>query len=385
MTDNVLQYFVSLDNGGAENRIMDVYHHIDSAVVTFDFAVMEDKEHFFDAQVKEKGSQKILFPHPRNGIIKNYKTLKQFFTEHKEDYLAVHTHVSWYSGVVLLAAKRAGIAKRIAHSRGWVRKQISWKDKLLTIIGKMLIANSATDRLAISEEAGKYLFGKNSIANGKCKVIPNSVDEDKYLVLTTNEKESIRRILGVTDDKTQMLVTVANLRAIKNHTFLLDIASELKKVNYNYKLFLIGEGDQRGFLEEKICENGLQNEVILLGNRDDVPQILGAFDGMIFPSLSEGFGGVVLESQLVGVPVVASNMVPAFTDMGIGMVKYISLNETPKEWAEQIIQFFSKDFKWSHVEIISAINDKGFSIKSTAREYLRTYGIDEETIEKAII
>ena len=78
-------------------------------------------------------------------------------------------------------------------------------------------------------------------------------------------------------------------------------------------------------------------------------------------------------------------MVPAFTDMGIGMVKYISLNETPKEWAEQIIQFFSKDFKWSHVEIISAINDKGFSIKSTAREYLRTYGIDEETIEKAII
>ena len=109
MTDNVLQYFVSLDNGGAENRIMDVYHHIDSAVVTFDFAVMEDKEHFFDAQVKEKGSQKIIFPHPRNGIIKNYKTLKQFFTEHKEDYLAVHTHVSWYSGVVLLAAKRAGI------------------------------------------------------------------------------------------------------------------------------------------------------------------------------------------------------------------------------------------------------------------------------------
>lgn len=385
MAENILQYFVSLDNGGAENRMLDVYHHIDSSVVNFDFAVMEDKEHFFDAQVKEKGSKKIFFPHPRNGIIKNYQTLKSFFSDNRNNYLAVHTHVSWYSGVVLLAAKHAGIAKRVAHSRGWVRKQISWKDKLLTIIGKMLIAIAATDRLAISEEAGKYLFGKNSIANGKCKVIPNSVDEDKYLVLTTNEKESIRRILGVTDDKTQMLVTVANLRAIKNHTFLLDIASELKKVNYNYKLFLIGEGDQRGFIEEKICENGLQNEVILLGNRDDVPQILGAFDGMIFPSLSEGFGGVVLESQLVGVPVVASNMVPAFTDMGIGTVKYISLTETPKEWAEQIIQFFSKDFKWSHVEIISAINDKGFSIKSTAREYLRTYGIDEETIEKAII
>ena len=162
------------------------------------------------------------------------------------------------------------------------------------------------------------------------------------------------------------------VKLTSNRNYIVEIS-----VDINYRNVIL--------LEEKICENGLQNEVILLGNRDDVPQILGAFDGMIFPSLSEGFGGVVLESQLVGVPVVASNMVPAFTDMGIGMVKYISLNETPKEWAEQIIQFFSKDFKWSHVEIISAINDKGFSIKSTAREYLRTYGIDEETIEKAII
>lgn len=385
MTDNILQYFVSLDNGGAENRMMDVYYHIDSSLVNFDFAVMEDKEHFFDAQVKEKGSKKILFPHPRNGIIKNYKTLKTFFSEHKSDYRAVHAHVSWYSGVVLLAAKRAGIAKRVAHSRGWVRKQVSLKDRILTHIGKMLIAFAATDRLAISEEAGKFLFGENSIVKGKCKVIPNSVDEDKYVVLDTEEKESIRHMLGVTDDKTKMLVTVANLRAIKNHSFLLDIASELKKIQYQYKLFLIGEGDQRDFIEGKINALGLQNEVVLLGNRDDVPQILGAFDGMVFPSLSEGFGGVVLESQLVGVPVLASNMVPSFTDMGIGMVKYISLKETPQEWSKRIIQFFSKDFKWTHDEIICAINDKGFSIKSTAKEYLRAYGIDDETIEKAII
>ncbi len=47
MSVHVLQFFSTLNNGGAENRMMDVYRCIDSKVVTFDFAVLHSGKHFF--------------------------------------------------------------------------------------------------------------------------------------------------------------------------------------------------------------------------------------------------------------------------------------------------------------------------------------------------
>jgi glycosyltransferase EpsF len=220
--------------------------------------------------------------------------------------------------------------------------------------------------------------------SGKCKVIPNSVDESKYRVLNSKEKKMIRQQFSI-DSDAKLFVTVANLRTIKNHSFLLDVAYELKKRNYAFMLCLIGEGEQREFIEKKIKDLQLTENVILLGNRSDVPEILGAFDGMIFPSLSEGFGGAVLEAQLVGIPVIASDMVPDSTDMGIGMVKYLPLNKSCSEWADEIISFFNQDFSWTREKVLEKMQQKHFTIRSTAREYLKAYGIDEATINKAII
>ena len=287
MSIHILQFFASLDNGGAENRMMDVYSHIDSSVINFDFAVLENKNHYLDEKVKEKNSRKIVFPNPKYGIISNYKALNSFFKNNKGIYQAIHTHVSWYSGIVLFSAKKAGIPNRIAHSRGSGRKSGSITKKLFSAIGKLLIRISATECLAISEEAGEFLYGKNAVKCGKCKVIPNSVDETKYYVLSDEERQQIR-LEFVSDINTKLFVTVANLRKIKNHSFLLDIAYELKKRNYPFKLCLIGEGDQRELIEKKITVLKLSENVILLGNRSDVPEILGAFDGMIFNQINGG-------------------------------------------------------------------------------------------------
>ena len=78
MAIRVLQFFSTLNNGGAENRMMDVYRCINSEVVTFDFAVLHNGKHFFDDEVKLKGSEKYILPDPRNGLLKNYKALVDF-------------------------------------------------------------------------------------------------------------------------------------------------------------------------------------------------------------------------------------------------------------------------------------------------------------------
>ena len=92
MAVRVLQFFSTLNNGGAENRMMDVYKCMDSDVIAFDFAVLHEGKHFFDDEVRARGSEKYVLPDPRKGLVKNYIALVRFFREHP--FQAVHTHVS---------------------------------------------------------------------------------------------------------------------------------------------------------------------------------------------------------------------------------------------------------------------------------------------------
>lgn len=381
MSVHVLQFFSTLNNGGAENRMMDVYRCIDSKVVTFDFAVLHSGKHFFDDEIKLKGSEKYILPDPRSGLIKNYRALVRFFREHP--FQAVHTHVSWYGGIVLMAAKQAGVKIRIAHARDSVIPNRSLKEKIVCDIGKILIALSATQRIAISTEAAENIFGKRAVKKGAYLFVPNAIDQNKYVVLNANERNVLREKLGIPNDK-KAYVTVANLRKQKNHMFLLDIAKSLKEKGDNFILYLIGEGDLRSDIEKKILDLDLTDNVVLMGSRGDVPQILCAFDGMIFPSLFEGLGGVVLESQLVGVPAIVSDAIPKVVDVGIDMVEYLSLNDDTALWADVIIKK-TDSFKWDYDTALQTFKKKGYCIEVTARKYLKEYGIPESIINKAML
>lgn len=381
MSVHVLQFFSTLNNGGAENRMMDVYRCIDSKVVTFDFAVLHSGKHFFDDEIELKGSEKYILPDPRSGLIKNYRALVRFFREHP--FQAVHTHVSWYGGIVLMAAKQAGVKIRIAHARDSVIPNRSLKEKIVCDIGKILIALSATQRIAISTEAAENIFGKRAVKKGAYLFVPNAIDQNKYVVLNANERNVLREKLGIPNDK-KAYVTVANLRKQKNHMFLLDIAKSLKEKGDNFILYLIGEGDLRSDIEKKILDLDLTDNVVLMGSRGDVPQILCAFDGMIFPSLFEGLGGVVLESQLVGVPAIVSDAIPKVVDVGIDMVEYLSLNDDTALWADVIIKK-TDSFKWDYDTALQTFKKKGYCIEVTARKYLKEYGIPESIINEAML
>lgn len=380
MSIRVLQFFSTLNNGGAENRMMDVYRCIDPAVVTFDFAVLHEGEHFFDNEIRAMGSEKYVLPDPRSGLITNYVALVKFFREHR--FQAVHTHVSWYGGVVLMAAKQAGVPVRIAHARAAATPNRRWKEKVVCNLGKILIAFSATQRMAISQEAAENIFGKRVVEKDRYLYIPNAIDQKKYVVLTSAERVALRESLGISTEK-KAYVTVANFRKPKNHTFLLDVAKAMQKKCSDFVLYLIGDGDLRSDIEKKITDLGLENNVLLMGSRGDVPQILCAFDGMIFPSIYEGLGGVVLEAQLVGIPAVVSSAIPKVVDVGIDMVEFVSLGAPPEEWAN-IIMRKTDCFSWNQQAAIQAFKEAGYCIEETTKQYLREYGIPEGTVLKAI-
>ena len=386
MEAHILQFFSMLGNGGAENRMMDVYRCINTHIVQFDFAVVHDGKDYFEDEVANRGAQKYVLPDPSKGLIKNYWSLVKFFKLHRE-FQAVHAHVAWYNGIVLLAAKHAGIKIRIAHARDSAMPGRSLKQKLMCGIGQLLIGISATQKIAISEEAAENIFGRYVVRNNDYLFVPNAIDQKKYSYVNGEERKQLRESLGIPNNK-KAYVTIANIRKQKNHEFLLDIVAEMKKLDDNFILYLIG-GDSiadeglREHLEEKISRIGIEDNVVFMGRRGDVPHILCAFDGMIFPSLYEGLGGVVLEAQLVGVPCVVSTAVPKVVDVGIDMVEYVPLNKSPKVWAEIICDKFTS-YSWDRDSCLNAFRDKGYIIEETARKYLREYGLDEKSIRLAL-
>lgn len=153
----------------------------------------------------------------------------------------------------------------------------------------------------------------------------------------------MRTELGVKDD--EFLCGHAGTFSVpKNHTFLLNVFSEIYKCNKRAKLLLIGEGVLKSAIEQKANELGVYERIIFRQNLPNVNEHLMAMDLFIFPSLFEGFGMVSLEAQATGLNVIQSNAVPQDTHL-TECVASLPLSESPSVWAGKALSMPQRDRK----------------------------------------
>lgn len=320
----VLQVFASLNMGGAESRMMDVYRNIDRSAYAFDFLTMQLGAQYYEEEIKRLGGKVIKIAPPRDdGPFKNLRNMERIMRE--GNYDAVHAHTSYHCGTVMLAAKRAGIPVRISHSRTTGSKHSGLASKALLKTGKLLIKRYATDRLAISEEAGSYLFGSSDFT-----VLPNAIDLKKYENVDARPADGLRTEFSLTDAM-PVIGQVGRFDSMKNHGFTLKLFSEYLKSHPSAKLVLIGDGPLRPEREADAESLGIRDRVVFTGVRGDVPIWMNLFDLLLVPSVFEGLGGVILEAQAAGTPVIKSDSFTDAADLHIGLVKKCAL-ERPKDW-----------------------------------------------------
>lgn len=99
----------------------------------------------------------------------------------------------------------------------------------------------------------------------------------------------------------------ARLVHVKGHRTLLD-ALRLLLADPSWHCWLIGDGPLRKEIEQTIQEYELTERVTMLGDRNDVPQLLSQSDVMVLPSLQDNLPFSIMEAQLAGVPIVASDI-----------------------------------------------------------------------------
>lgn len=327
----VLQVFATLNVGGAECRMMDVFHKINRDKIQFDFLSMEDKKQYFEGEITALGGKVIKISNPRKiGIFKNIYEMVRIMR--KGDYRVVHAHTSYHCGLVLLAAKIARIKIRIAHARttGTIQKGVI--NRIFLCFGKLLIKICATDRLAISKKACVYLFGSECEAKRKATVLPNAINLDSYMDSKIDVDIELKKKLK----GKKVIGHIGRFSEMKNQSFLIDVLEYAYKLGFDYMLVLVGDGVLKAMIQEKVHEFGLEDRVIFTGIRRDISSIIGLFDVLVIPSIYEGLGGVVIEAQAAGIPSVVSDALPEEVDIKLGLVNRISLNSPIDEWLKRI-------------------------------------------------
>jgi glycosyltransferase involved in cell wall biosynthesis/SAM-dependent methyltransferase len=103
-----------------------------------------------------------------------------------------------------------------------------------------------------------------------------------------------------------LIVACGRLKTLKGFSYLIDALVEVRK-STPASLWIIGEGEERGTLENKINKRGLQSCVRLLGFQENPFKYMAAADVFVLSSLFEGFGNVIVEAMACGVPVIATD------------------------------------------------------------------------------
>ncbi len=159
-----------------------------------------------------------------------------------------------------------------------------------------------TDKLICVSEAAKQVVVRGGLPAEHAVVIYGGVREPQ---IPAGSRDAVRRELGLSEHQ-RLLVCVGNLLDCKGHAELVSAISQIGDRCGELLAVIAGEGAERDKLERQITQLGLQNAVRLLGFRDDVPQLLAAADVVVHPSHAEGLSLVLIQSQLLCKPIVAT-------------------------------------------------------------------------------
>lgn len=327
MPIRILHIVTYMGRGGLETMLMNYYRNIDRSKLQFDFLVHRDFEADFDAEILSLGGKIYRLP-PLNPFSPTYlNALDHFFATHTE-YKIVHCHLDCMAGIPLRAAKKHNVPLRIAHSHSSSQtKDLKYSVKLYF---KRNIRKFATDLLACSEEAGKWMFGTDDFL-----VLNNAIHAASYSY-DPQIRTEVRQELGIAAGAF-VIGHVGRFAPPKNHSFLVDIFSEAAKRNDSTIGLLIGEGELRPAMEEKVKALGIGDRVIFTGMRSDVSRLLQAMDIFVFPSIYEGLPVSLVEAQAAGLPCLISDKVPIECKK-TDLVSQIPLTLGAAGWAEAALK-----------------------------------------------
>ena len=316
----VVQLITSMADGGAETLVKDYAmladrNLVDMIIVSWREKLGSANERLLDEAgvrvvylgeiYRDKAEKSILYKAVRR--VRKYTEFRRLIKEENVDVIHVHLRFGRY-----LKALPSEVLKKIKlfytlHNEpekyfdvsGSGKKNFEYKE------AKRLIDKYGLTMITLHkqmEDEVRRLFDTDNVITINNGINLERFDRSKY------DSKSIRKELGIGED-TKVIGHVGSFTHQKNHEKLIGVFEEYIKEHGNSVLLLVGKGVEKQQMIDLVKGKGLDEKVIFLENRSDVPELMSIMDVFVLPSRWEGFPVVLIEAQAMGLRCVISDKV----------------------------------------------------------------------------
>jgi glycosyltransferase involved in cell wall biosynthesis len=389
----VLEVVFLMGRGGIESYLRNIIRHVDRQKFQVDLLVhiVEDADHPYIQELKSLGCRIIVCPDPRQCLFTPWLYIRKFKHLLREygPYDIIHSHAAPIDGAVLNLAQAADVPIRIVtcHNPPPVKQLHDHKSGLESFLRRfyhtlsnLWIKQYATLGLGVSKSSTAYMFGSKWHQDARWQVLCCGIDL-KPFYNNVVDANALRAALGIPKDAF-VVGNVGRFNRQKNHSFLVEIASEVIRREQDVYFLLIGEGELRSEIEDRINQLGLGRHFIFAGLRSDVPQLmLGAMDAFLMPSLFEGLGLVLVEAQAAGLPCIFTHSLPDEVDNVDYLIRRLDLLEGAEVWAEAIVHLKKTMPRRNSNAALELLKDSPFNVEVAANKLFEIYEHQVEAIQ----
>lgn len=389
----VLQVFSCLGVGGAETWLISLLKYFDQIKdelpyrIQFDICLTGGRKSFFDDEAASLGA-KLFYPHYSR------RTLPTFIREFRTilangRYDVIHDHQDYTAGLHFLFGLGHLPPVRIAHVHNSLINLENYSTSLTRRytgeMGKLLLTRLATHVIGTSRQVvSEYGFDEDRFNKVKRGAVYCGFDVRQFLRNNLSDHLDICHEFDF-EERAKILLFVGRLMPTssmginqKNPEVAIEVAKKCIHINPDVRMLMAGSGEEmRRKFQAELRDLGLQDKIVLLGNRTDVPRLMSGSDLFLFPSVGEGLGMVAVEAQAAELRVLASDAVPRECEAVPGMVEFKPLDAGPSAWAEEALRLMNLP-RPDQTVCNLAVRASPFSIENSAASLLKIYtGIDQ--------
>lgn len=294
MVIRVLHVVISLETGGLENGIVNLLNHHDNDAFHVDVLCLSALGEL-SARVVSSTSN-VYFQYSTGSVWDSVRIIRRHIEQHQYDIVHSHGFSTMLASYLALWGHRDVVLINGEHGVMYAEKR--WQRWL-----QRFLFNHVKMNFSVSANLSQMLAATFGVSLSRFHTILNGVDTDKFHP-DLGARESLRGALGLHDKF--VIGSVGRLVAVKDYGTLICAFASLLPSYPHCRLLLVGAGPEERNLKELIKKLGVESEVAFLGRREDVAQLMNAFDLYAQVSLMEGLSNTVLEAMATGLPVVVT-------------------------------------------------------------------------------
>ncbi len=353
-----------MHSGGKKNLVMEYYRHMDRNKIQFDFICDKDSNAIPKEEIEEMGGR-VFEITPYQNILGNLRDIRKICRENQ--YKIIHGYNGTMNVFSMYAGWCSGIPFRINESISMAHKFD--RKTIIKMILKPFSRCFSTHYMANGEACGKWQFGNQLYEQGKVAIFKTVIDTAKN-AFDPEVRKAARKALEI--EHSMVVGHIGRLTEQKNTLFVIEIFYEILLREPSAKLLVIGDGNLKDAMLEKITDLGIRDSVMYMGRREDIQQFYNAMDCFLLPSLYEGLPVVGIEAETCGLPVFFSTEISRESSPCTDIGYFIELDKSAGQWAEEIIEKTRYNIE-TRTSRTDEVRLAGFDSESEAEKLIEYY------------